>query len=51
MTSAFNNLFENVGKSIVTLDDQIKHKGVSVSSDVYFSEICQLLIIEELMLK
>lgn len=51
MTAASNNLFENVGKSIITLDDQIKHKGVSVSSDVYFSEICQLLIIEELMLK
>jgi hypothetical protein len=51
MIDATNNLSEKVSKSIITLDDQIKHHGVSVSSDVYFSEICQLLIIEELVLK
>ena len=46
--SAIDNLSNKVEKEIITLEDEIEHDGVSVSSDIYFSELCQYLIIEEL---
>lgn len=51
LSNAFENFCSKIDvNQVITLNDEIKHQGVSISSDIYFSELCQYILIEQLNL-